>query len=473
MRDNKLEILMLIAIGLGAIIATGAYDIPAAMAIVASPFATIIAWVITFIGVFALAVVFKILSDKRPDIKGGQLGYAKEGFGNFAGGLIGWGYYVCVLFVIIACLIATSEVLVYFINVFAGNDDNMGIAKFVITTISIWIIYNLLCLGASEVGIASIILSICKIIPIVLFIVIIFQGFDKEQFNYDFYGRLRTNEIGGIYKQVEGLATINLWCLIGFETIGIVSVRAKNMRDVGNATTIAVVISLVLYLLISIGSLGILTSEELSLLEYPSAAFVLGTIIGNKGEIMMHFGILIAAASALIAWSFAAVELLQNASKEGLFFVEFSKEEKGIPKRAALLVCTTLQMLVIITYFSPRAYSAVYTVATSSAIIPYFVSVMFAMKVVKSEKSYEKQSDRIGAMIIVAIAAIYLLWLVYATLLDNVLYIIIVYSIGVIIYMVNMKRAKRKIFDKVTGIIAASILVATVLGILFMYYGLV
>ncbi len=472
MRDNKLDIIMLIAIGIGSIIATGAFDIPASMALVASPFATVVAWFITFIGIFTLAVVFKILSDEKPEIKGGQFGYAQVGFGDFAGGLIGWGYYVCVLFVIIACLIGTSDVLVYFLNIFIGDSNSWGIAKLIITTTSIWIIYSLLCIGAGEVGIASIITTICKIIPVVLFIVIIFQSFEKENFNYDFYGRLRVDEIGSLYKQVEELATINLWCLMGFEIIGIVSARAKRMKDVGNATTIAVGITLVLYLLISIGSLGVLTTKELSALEYPSAAFVLGTIIGNKGEIIIHFAILISAAGALLAWTFAAVELLQRASKEGLFFVEFAKEDKNIPKRAAFLVCITLQILVVLTYFSPKTYSAVYTVATGSAVIPYLVSTIYAMKVVRFEKKYENQSDEYGDMLIVTVATGYLIWLIYATVLDNLIYIVIVYSIGVILYMVNMKRAGRKMFNRVTGAIASIILSAAAMGIVLMYKGI-
>ncbi len=473
MRENKLDLIMLIAIGIGAIVATGVYGMPADMASVASPFATVIAWIITIIGILSLAYVFKLLSDKKPEIKGGQFAYAKEGFGDYAGTLIGWGYYVSVIFTIIACLIATSDILVYFYQIFTDSKTDIGLAKLILTSISIWLVFRLLCLGTEEIGLASITATACKLIPLVIFIAIVFVRFDSSNFTYDLYGRLRYDEIGGLYKQVESLASVNLWLLLGFEIIGIVSARAKGMKDVGNATIVSVVVTLFLYLMISIGSLGVMTTKELSSLEYPSAAYVLGSIIGNKGEIMINFSILISAAGALIAWTFAAVEIVSKAAKEGLFFRELGKENNGVPKIATFVVCITLQILVVFTYFSPKTYSAVSLIATSSAIIPYLISTIFAIKVVIEDKTYKKPSDKMKDMSVLIIAASYLVWLIYAARMHNLLFVIVIYAIGVMIYIVNTIRNKRIVFNKVTAKVSVVIIIASIISIYLQVNGIV
>ncbi len=473
MKNNKLDIIMLVAIGISAVVGPGIYNMPAETARQAGAFATIIAWVITFVGIMCLATVYKILADKKPGIKGGHFGYARDGFGDFIGGLVGWGYYITAIFTVIAAYIAISEVLVYFFEIFNGGAHSVETVKFVINTCAIWIVYRLLTTGIEEVGFASIIAAICKIILLVIALFLVFTAFSEVNFTNDFFGRLREKEIGGIYKQVESLANVNVWLLLGFEVIGVLSARAKSMKDIGNATIITALFSLVFYVVITLGTLGVMPTKELSLLAYPSMGGVLGSIIGNSGEIIVYFGILISAAGSLIVWTSGAVEIGYQTAKEGLFIPYFGKETNNIPKRSILATTIIIQIIVIAIYFYPKSYRAVYLTATSAALIPYLVSAMYSLKVILKEKSYKRDIDKTKDIIIATTSIVFVIWLIYSSLLVNVLYVMLIYALGVIIYMLSMKISKRKMFNENSAIAALIILVCGAFALYVLFFNVV
>lgn len=56
--------------------------------------AVLVSWVICFVGVFALMMAFKGLSQARPDLTGGIYAYAAAGFGDYVGFNSAWGYWI-------------------------------------------------------------------------------------------------------------------------------------------------------------------------------------------------------------------------------------------------------------------------------------------------------------------------------------------------------------------------------------------
>jgi hypothetical protein len=91
---KKLGLVLLSGVVVGSMIGGGSFNLPANMASSAGLAAIIIAWVITFVGMFFLSNAFRVLSDKRPDLKAGIYSYAHAGFGPFAGFQMAWGYWL-------------------------------------------------------------------------------------------------------------------------------------------------------------------------------------------------------------------------------------------------------------------------------------------------------------------------------------------------------------------------------------------
>ena len=87
-----------------------------------------------------------------------------------------------------------------------------------------------------------------------------------------------------VWEQVKNTMLITLWVFIGIEGAVVVSARAKNRRDVGLATIFAVVIALIIYILVTLLSQGLVSQSELAMMKNPSMAPLLVQLIGNIGE---------------------------------------------------------------------------------------------------------------------------------------------------------------------------------------------
>ncbi len=475
MKDNKLNLTMLIALGIGAMIGTGIFGIPADMASVAGPFATIVAWGITGFGILMLALTFKILAEKKPDVKGGLFGFAKTGFGDYTGAQVSWGYYISAILANIAYLLLFVEVLGYFFPAItnSNNPERMSNIQLVIITSIIWFLNFMLSRGTKETATVNVITTICKIVPLILFIVFVLFAFDSKNLTTDFYGKAREAEIGSLFDQVKATMTITLWTFVGIEGIGVLSERAKNMKDVGRATILAVVMTLGLYLLVSIGSLGIMPSSELAELGNPSTAFVLSAIVGPWGEKLISVAILISISGALIGWTMIAVEIVFLSAKDGLMLKQLGEAKDETPKNAILATSILTQVLVTIAFFFPSTYQFMYLVSTSALLIPYLVSTVFAIKVITKDDVYEGDKNKARDLIIAVLATIYAAWLIYAAELVLLLLVTIVYAIGIIIYYFNQRSKQQKPFTTITGSISAIIILLSILAIYVLATGMV
>jgi APA family basic amino acid/polyamine antiporter len=58
---------------------------------------SLLGWVFAAIGTFFLARVFSGLSKMVPNGSGGPYAYSRHGFGDFAGFLVAWGYYISIM----------------------------------------------------------------------------------------------------------------------------------------------------------------------------------------------------------------------------------------------------------------------------------------------------------------------------------------------------------------------------------------
>jgi arginine:ornithine antiporter / lysine permease len=83
--SRRLGVILLSGVVVGSMIGGGSFNLPANMANGAGLVAIAIAWVVTFAGMYFLSNSFRILSDKRPDLKGGIYSYAQAGLARSRG----------------------------------------------------------------------------------------------------------------------------------------------------------------------------------------------------------------------------------------------------------------------------------------------------------------------------------------------------------------------------------------------------
>ena len=134
---QKLGIVGLSAMVFSSVVGGGIYDISQNMACGAALGATIISWVVTAVGMLFLVMTFKILAKRRTDLKGGLYQYAREGFGNFIGFNVAWGFWLCTAFgnVAYAVMLNDSAAALF------PTLHNHGIPTVIFGTVLIWLMY--------------------------------------------------------------------------------------------------------------------------------------------------------------------------------------------------------------------------------------------------------------------------------------------------------------------------------------------
>ncbi len=99
------------------------YNIPQNMVQSAALGSILVAWVITFPGIFFLARTFQILAEVRPDMTSGIYIYSRTGFGKMAGFLMAWGYWMSVAFGNVSYAVLLMDAVNYFFPpYFAGGN---------------------------------------------------------------------------------------------------------------------------------------------------------------------------------------------------------------------------------------------------------------------------------------------------------------------------------------------------------------
>ena len=266
---QKLGFAQLAALIVGSMIGGGAFNLPSDMARGAGTGAVIIGWIITGIGMIALAFVYQSLANRKPELTGGVYSYAKAGFGEYIGFNSAWGYWLSAWIGNVSYSVLLFGAVGYFLPMFgAGNN----VASIIGASVLLWAFTLLILNGVSGAALINLITTIAKLVPIFLFIVISLFMFNFDKFTFQFWG---TSDLGGIVTQVKSTMLVTLWTFIGIEGAVVVSGRAKKQSDVGKATVLGLIGTLIVYMLITLMSLGVMDRVKLSGLENPSMAYVL------------------------------------------------------------------------------------------------------------------------------------------------------------------------------------------------------
>lgn len=451
--DKKLGLSLLVALGVGSMIGGGIFNSPTDLISNTNPQAVLLSWTIGGIGVIFLALVFQLLANKRPKLIGGIFTYAKEGFGDFTGFNSAWGYW----------LSAWLGNVAFFILMFKTFNSLVGemrpIVSFLIASLILWTVHWIQLRGTKSAGIINAIATVAKVIPLLLVIILGFTVFDLKIFNVENWKSIlvATGEQTNLFKQVNSAMGIILWCFIGVEAATVLSEKAKSSKIVGAATILSLVITLALYMLVSVVSMGVVPGEILLNSQTPLADVLGRTVIGRSGSVIVKLGLIISLLGCLISWVMLAAEIPYVAAKGGTMPKWFAKQNKnGAPSNSLLLtdILTQIFLLSLLLPALQSAYSNIFLIATTCILIPYLFSSLYAIKV--------SREDKLGAkdMTISILASIYSLYVIFAVGLQYLGAALIMYALGTGIYVKAKKEKNKEITSKEKGAMGIIILLA-------------
>lgn len=448
------------ALVVGSMIGGGIFNLASDMAAGAGAFAIIIGWIITGIGMISLGMCFQNLNMKRPDLDGGVYSYARAGFGDFMGFNSAWGYWVSAWLGNIAYATLLFSSIGYFIPAFEGGQN---VASIIGASCMLWIVHFLILRGVHSAAIMNLITTIAKLIPVFVFIVAAIFAFNVDIFVDGFWGDAGSFSWSAIGSQVKSTMLVTLWVFIGIEGAVVFSSRAENRKDVGKATVLGLIGTLIIYILITLLSLGVMQQAEVAGLENPSMAYLLESVVGKWGAILINIGLIISVLGAWLGWTLLASEIPFLAAKDKIFPKWFAKENPHKAPINALWITNGLIQLFLLTFLvSDEAYTFMYSMASSAILIPYAFSAFYQFKY----SLHSTDNDRMKNLFIGGIASIYGIWLVIAAGLDYLLLTMVLFAPGIIIfYLVQKENKMKKIFTKAELAIAIVFVVLAIFAI--------
>ena len=423
--EKKLGLSALTALVLSSMLGAGVFSLPQNMAEVASPAALLIGWAITGVGILFLAVAMLVLTRIRPDLDGGIFTYAREGFGELVGFCSAWGYWLCAVIANVSYLVIVFSALSFFtdtpeMRLFGDGNTWHSVVG---ASILLWIVHFLVLRGVQTAASINLVATLAKLVPLGLFIVLAALAFNSDLFTLDFHGI----DLGvPVWEQVKNTMLITLWVFIGVEGAVVVSARARNKKDVGRATLLAVISALGVYLLVTLLSMGVVARPELAEMRNPSMAGLMVRMMGSWGEVVIAAGLIVSVCGAYLSWTIMAAEVPLLAATHKAFPRIFARQNaNNAPSASLWLTNLSVQASLVLIWVTGSDYNTLLTIASEMILVPYFLVGAFLLKI----------ANRPLHKLIGVGACVYGLWLLYASGPMHLLLSVVLYAPGLLVFI--------------------------------------
>ena len=434
---GKLGIFGLAGIVISSMIGGGIFSLPQNMAQSASVGGVLLAWLITGLGIWFIANTFRLLADLKPDLTSGIYMYARSGFGPYMGFNIGWSYWLCQICGNVGYAVITMDALNYFFpGVFAGGNN---LASIIGGSLLIWGFNWLVLRGVKQATQINLIATIAKIVPLILFCIIMIFVFHLDQFDSNFWGRLGHMKLGSVGDQVKNCMLVTLWSFIGIEGAVVLSGRAKSQKDVGCATIMGFLGCLAIYVLLSVLPYGFMSQPELAQIANPSTAGVLARVVGPWGAWLMNVGLIVAVLSSWLSWTMITAQMPQSMAQNGTFPKCFAREnEKGAPSVSLWMTSLLMQLAMLLVYFSNNAWNTMLSITGVMVLPAYLFSCLYLWKICDEEKI--SVASQWMAKITGILGSVYAIWLIYAAGLKYLLMAVVFIAMGLPVYVMAKRE---------------------------------
>lgn len=456
-KERNLGVFPLAMFAVGLTLASGVFSLSGDFAKSgAHTLATLIGWAICGVGMFALTMAFFKLSVVKKDLTSGIYSYANEGFGNYVGFNSAWGYWMSAILAQISFIALLFETIGNFVPAF-GNGANL--LSIVVASVVIWALSLLVLRGVNQAVILNAIVVIAKAIPVIVVVIAIIVGgaFKWDVFVDNFSG---TGELT-LLEQVKGTVYTTVWIFIGIEGAVVISGRGKNTKISGQATIISFASLFILYVIISVLSMGVMPAKQLAELPNPSLGGVLETVVGPWGATLVNIGVIISLGGALFSYTILCVDSAFGPAEHEAFPAILARKNKnGAPTWSVIISGLIIQLFIIIMYLNNATFQALYALSTSAIMVPYVLSAFYYFKVVMNGEDKEFEGGKRFVPWLIAIgASVYGFWLLYASGTTYILIASLLYAPGTIMYIYNRHKRGQKIFDGIGSVIVCVVLV--------------
>ena len=226
-RSNKVGLPTLTAMVVGSMVGAGVFSLPRRFGTATGVFGAIIAWTVAGAGMLMLAFVFQSLAIRKPELDAGVYAYAKAGFGEYVGFNSAFGYWARV---------RRQHLLLglhhdHHGRAFPALGKGDTVLAMLASSIAVWMFSFLIRRGVKEAAAINRIVTVAKIVPIVLFIVLA-RRLQGRGVRRQLLGRRRgTREL--VFDQVRATMLITVFVFLGIEGASVYSRYREEARGRG------------------------------------------------------------------------------------------------------------------------------------------------------------------------------------------------------------------------------------------------
>lgn len=463
----KLSFWTMTGMVVGSMVGAGVFSLPARFAQETGIAGALVAWAIAGSGMLMLAFVFQTLANRKPNLDSGVYAYAKAGFGEYVGFFSAFGYWAsaCVGNVTYWVLIMSTIGAIW---PALGNGDT--VLALVLSTVCVWLFYYLIRRGVQQAASLNRIVTIAKVIPILIFVLLALFALDPEVFAANWGGG---GDVGSLFEQVRGTMLVTVFVFLGVEGASVYSRHAQQRKHVGRATVLGFLSVASVFASVTIVSYGIMPYSEIADLRQPSMAGVLEAAVGPWGKVLVSVGLIVSVLGAYLAWTLMAAEVLFVAAKDDDMprFLR-AANATDVPTASLLMTTILVQVMLIVAMFSGDAFNFTLDLTSALTLLPFLFAAGYALKLALTRETYADNPRGHGRELAVGVlATIYTAFLLFAAGPKFILLSFVIYAPATILFVMARREQRRRLFSPVELVILATSVVGAVVGVLALATG--
>jgi len=411
------------AICVGQMIGSGIYMAPQGLAELANPKAAIIAMVITGIGSLLLAWSFSKMSEENP-LSGSAIVNTKDAFGDLPAFMVGWSYWCGCWIANGAIILGGLNYLSYFFPILA----TANFAKYGITILTLWFFTIVNMRGVKKAGIMNLIITIVKLLPLILFIVIAVAHFDSANLE-----TVSSPEAGGMGALPLAIAYA-LWSFLGFEGACINAAEMKNRKIIKKATMLGTGIVIVIYLLLIILAAGNMSQGKLMDSSSPLADILYEATGGYWTGGFIAIAVFISSFGCVGAWILSSARIAYSLGEYDLFPGSMAKInlKTKTPNVALVVNGILMTIIMLIAFFTKEGnlYNFLALLSVMSFLVFYVFGAASEIMLSCRKNHPANPLSFIKKSVISLLAFVYSVYAIYGSGADYVMWGFILILVG-------------------------------------------
>lgn len=357
------------SMSVGVMIGSGVFLLPAVLA----PYGSIsfIGWLFTSAGAITIALVLGRLASRTTQ-SGGFYVYTRDAFGDLGGFIVGWSYWLSIVF---AAAAISSAFAGYAGAIIPALEANAG-AQAIIAAAVIWLLTAVNIKGIAEAASVQLVMTLLKIVPLLVIIVLgVFAGSAENIPTFN------PREL----PVTQALATtglLTMWAFIGIEA-GVIP--ASDVRDATRTIPRAVVTATLCVAALYVAATGavmmLVPADALITSEAPFADAA--SALGVLGGPMIALGALISTAGALNGNILLSGQMPAAVARDGMAPSVLARKNAGHAPTTALLTSSSAATVLLLFNYSEglvAAFTFLISMSTLAVLMPYALSALAELK---------------------------------------------------------------------------------------------